>query len=463
VIIWTRVTTPDGAPTDVSWSMSRDIDGSDVVAEGNVTADASADYTVKLDVTGLDPATTYYYRFDALEETSAIGRTRTAPQGATARLRLGICSCASYAHGHFNAYRQLAGRLDLDLIVHLGDYIYEYASGGYGMAREYDPPHEIVTLEDYRRRYAHYRRDADLQAAHQQHPWALIWDDHETANNSWSGGAENHDSSEGEWEDRKQAALQAYLEWLPIREQSDGRLFRVLKLGDLADLMLLDTRIWGRDEQAVDEDDPTLNDPARTLLGDDQETWLDEQLRTSTARYKLLGQQVMMGQLPQFLNTDQWDGYPAARQRLFDLIRSDMISDVVVFTGDIHSSWAMDLTDDPFDMGYDPTTGAGSVGVELVTPAITSPGFPDALASVADGLIADNPHLSYAEVVSRGYVVVDLDHERAEAVWYHQDTIEQVNEGEAVGAVLQSQSGANHWVETAEPTPAPDAPAGAPA
>lgn len=451
VILWTRVTTVDGAPVTVTWEMAPDAAFSDVAASGEITTDADRDHTVKIDVGGASPATTYFFRFTALGETSPIGRARTAPDGEVDRLRMAVCSCASLAHGYFNAYRRIAARADLDLVVVLGDYIYEYATDSYGKLRAYDPPHEIVTLEDYRRRYAHYRRDPDLQELHRQHPVVAVWDDHETANNAYAGGAENHSPGEGDWEERKAMALRAYLEWMPIREQPDGRLWRNVRLGALADLVMLDTRIWGRDEQALGEDDPTLADPDRTLLGDDQEAWLGEQLATSSARWKILGQQVMVGQLPQFLNVDQWDGYPAARGRLFDAIRAT--TDVVVLTGDIHSSWGIDLTDDPFDPAYDPQTGAGSIGVDVVVPGITSPGFPDMLAGVAEGIREDNPHMKYVDLTRRGYVVLDVSEARVQADWYHPDTILEVSDLESLGGALSVDAGDRSWIEAAGPAP----------
>lgn len=468
VILWTRVTSPDGAPVEVRWVVARDPDLADVVAEGSFETDADRDHTVKVDVTGLEPGTSYYYAFDALEEISPVGRTRTAPSGSVSRLRFGFCSCSSWAHGHFNAYRRLAERLDLDVVLHLGDYIYEYGDGEYGdpnleEPRLYDPAHEIVTLEDYRRRYALHRSDPDLQVVHQQHPFICVWDDHESANNSWQNGAENHNEGEGDWAERRAQAIQAYFEWLPIREQAqDQQIWRGFRYGDLVDLLMLDTRLWGRQEQGELGEGPTL-DPDRQILGADQEAWLADELQSSTARWRIIGQQVMMGQLGLATNPDQWDGYPAARERFFDVLESMGIGNVVVLTGDIHSSWGLDLTRDPFDPGYDPSTGAGSLGVEFVTPAITSPGFPEQLAALAEGIKADNPHMKLVEVVSRGYVVLDIDAERVQAAWYHVDTITERDDGESLYGVLASYDGEDFLVEQTEAAPPPeDVPAGAP-
>jgi alkaline phosphatase D len=464
VILWTRVTAIDPADVvEVSYLVALDVGLTAVVAEGSVTTDGDRDFTVKIDVTDLSPATTYYYRFAALGEQSAVGRTRTAPSAAVDRLRFAVASCASYAHGHFNAYRHLAQRADLDLVLHLGDYIYEYGNDQYGGVRLYEPAHEIISLDDYRLRYAHYRRDPDLQAVHRQHPFAVIWDDHESANNSWAGGAGNHDAGEGSWDARKAASRQAYFEWLPIRDSDDGLIQRVLHYGGLVDVILLDTRLCCRDEPAESGSDPLLAEEARSLLGAEQEAWLADRVTTSGAQWKLVAQQVMMGQLPQFTNTDQWDGYPFARQRFFETLRAGNVEDVVVLTGDIHSSWAMDLTDDPLDPNaYDPKTGEGSVAVELVTPGITSQGFPDQLADVADGLVMDNPHMKWVELTKRGYLVLDVTPARLQGAWYFADTVLERVDGESLGGVVEVAAGVSHVVVVESPAPAPDGPPLAP-
>jgi len=458
VILWTRAE-PKGGESSIElvWTIATDPELTQTVDGGSVSTDAGTDFTVKLDVTGLSAGTTYYYRFEALGETSPIGRTKTAPSGSVSRLRFVVCSCASLPHGYYNAYRRIADRHDLDLVIHLGDYIYEYGTNEYGDVRPHEPEHEIITLDDYRQRYAQYRRDADLQEVHRQHPFVTVWDDHEVANDSWSAGAQNHDeSTEGSWDDRLAAARQAYFEWLPIRDVPERTVQRVLRYGDLVDLIMLDTRLCCRDQVADGFGDPNLEDEGRSLLGMEQEQWLFDELSNSTATWKLLGQQVMFGQLAQ-LNVDQWDGYPAARERVFAHLESEDIDDVVVLTGDIHSSWGMDLTRDPMDGGtYDPATGAGSFAVEFVAPGITSPGFPPGLAAVAEGLKLDNPHMKYVEVVSRGYVVLDIDPDRVQGAWYHVDTIEQPSEVELLGGVLESAKGTNHLVEVAQPADPPE-------
>jgi len=468
VILWTRVTPgmpgdPDPGAVDVTLEIASDSAFGAIVSTESASTDASRDFTVKVDAAGLEAATTYYYRFTALGETSPVGRTRTAPSGAADRLRLAVCSCSSLGHGFLHGYGKIAARADLDAVIHLGDYIYEYGNLQYGNLREYEPSTEIVALDDYRARFSQYRREPELAEAHRQHPFIVIWDDHETANNSWRGGAQNHDASEGSWSDRLAAATQAYREWMPIRDEGEpGQLWRRLGYGDLLDLVMVDTRIWGRDEELEGLDSPGIDDPARQLLGADQEAWLIEQLGTSTARWKLIGNQVMLAPITGFANPDQWDGYPAARERLLGAIRDGGVDDVVVLTGDIHSSWAFDL---PLDVSaYDPDTGDGSFGVELVAPAISSPGFPDIGADrVAMSLMDQNPHLTWAQITRRGYVVLDLDDARMQAEWYFTGDVEdETDTSEMFGKGVSTASGASHLVDAPVPADPPAAPPLAP-
>jgi alkaline phosphatase D len=464
VILWTRLTPESEGPVPVTWELASDAGFAHIVASGELETDASRDYTVKVDATMLAQRTTYFYRFAALGEISMTGRTRTAPDGATERLRFAVCSCASLAHGYFHAYAGIAKRSDLDAVLHLGDYIYEYKTGEYGKVRSYEPEHEIVSLEDYRMRYAQYRRDPALAEVHRQLPFVCVWDDHEFANNAWQDGAENHDSSEGDFAKRRAAAVQAYREWMPIRDQPDGKIYRSLPYGDLVELIMLDTRIWGRDEQVPDKTDPILADPMHSILGEDQEQWLAERLGASTARFKLIGQQVVMGQLPQFYNEDAWDGYPGSRERFLDVLDTKKVSDVVVLTGDVHSSFAGELAHDPFAAAYDPSTGEGALAVEFIVPGITSPGFPPALANLADGILKESPHIKYAELTSRGYLVLDVDHQRLQAAWYHYDDIVEAETAvESFSAAFSLASGSHHLVLDAAPaTPPADAPPLAP-
>ena len=452
VLLWTRIT-PRGVPSvpsapaaqaaraaraadasnhqrprTVHWEVAADSEFRERVAEGDTQTDASRDYTVKVDADGLESGTVYYYRFSVGHVTSPIGRTQTAVAGATTRLRFAVVSCASLAHGYFHGYRSISERLDLDAVIHLGDYIYEYGDGEYGSVRGYEPPHELHSLSDYRARYAQYRRDPDVQALHRQLPLIAIWDDHEFANNAYEDGSLDTPPGPdmGAFGPRKAAALQAYVEWMPIREPSQGRCFRSFAFGDLADLVLLDTRVWGRQRQLASTADPALRDVHRTLLGPDQESWLTDQLSASRARWRLIGQQVMVGRYPIETNLDTWDGYPAARQRLVAQLRA--APDTVVLTGDVHSSWAMNIVDEPLEpsvAGAPAVTGNSSVAVEFVTPGITSPLLDQASGEIWQARVLAQPHVKYVQLWRRGYMVLDVDRSRVQAAWYHYDAVDQ--------------------------------------
>lgn len=258
VVIWTRVTPERAGPAPVRWIVARNRDLTDIVKTGVADTNEARDYTVKVDVTGLRPGAPYFYGFRAGAAQSAVGRTKTLPRGRLSEAKLAVVSCASFPHGFFNAYEALAQREDIDAVVHLGDYIYEYGLSGYGgdtglaLGRVPQPEVECTSLGDYRQRHALYKREAELQAAHAIAPWIVVWDDHETANNTWSGGAENHNEGEGEFAARKQAALQAYYEWMPIRDPQSGRAFeainRSFQFGDLLTLIMLESRLLARNE-----------------------------------------------------------------------------------------------------------------------------------------------------------------------------------------------------------------------
>lgn len=483
VILWTRITTAATDKISVDYRWSTDPAMLSGVKTGSTKTSSASDYTVKVDLKKLKPGKTYYYQFSALGYLSPVGRTRTLPTGSPGRLRIGVACCASLAHGYFNAYARIAARNDLAAVLHLGDYLYEYGTGEYGNVRQYQPDNEIVTLADYRTRHAQYKTDADLQEMHRQHPVIAVWDDHETANNSWSGGAANHDeATEGTWAQRVAGALQAYYEWMPVRHASDTdpKLnYRHFQFGDLADVMMVETRLLARSQQLPPNQGATFTqtgdfaDPSRELLGSTQADWLSQQLRGSSSKWKLLGQQVMLAQLKvagasnaagtsRYVNPDQWDGYNPARERLFTVLKGDEsnppVSNVVVLTGDIHSSWGSDLTEDPNNPdlasgGYDPTTGAGSLAVEFVSTSVTSPGL-DSLPKLADAGKKINPHIKYAEITRRGYLLLDIKPERVSGEWWYVDTIlDPANTGESFAAAYKVGDGLNHLQASEQSSP----------
>ncbi|CAM2011122.1 alkaline phosphatase D family protein [Acanthopleuribacter pedis] len=554
VIIWTRVTPQQDSPVSVSWRMATDAAMANVVQSGTFTTDAARDYTIKVDVTGLDAGRTYYYRFQALGRTSLIGRTRTAPSGSVDHLRFAIVSCSNYQGGYFNAYSRLADRADLDAIIHLGDYIYEYEDGGYGyddaVGRGHEPANEIVSLSDYRVRYSFYRLDGDLQRAHQQHPFIAVWDDHEFANDAFKDGAENHSpATEGNWETRKQNAFKAYFEWMPIREGStENRIYRKLQYGNLVDLIMLDTRIEGREkdlemekmgflnslesvknlslkkrdavtqadirlfveefltqsvtvqggtvaktagfEQLMDrlaiqlwmtfqnngepvegkkavftpEDWGALKNQLSqaetnthkadlSILGQTQLNWLLDNLRNSDARWKILGNQVMMMPVVGFTNKDAWDGYKDERDRILNTIRDRDIDNVVVLTGDIHSAIAGDVPENMWAYTFFRTTSAA---VEFVTPSVTSDNLDEFVGippGIVEGLLNTvNPQVKSVDLANHGYYVLDVRENRVQADWFWVNSIDRPDNGERFGWAYYANNGRSRVEKAGGPT-----------
>ena len=487
VILWTRVLPGSGNAEAVpcSWQVATDDSFDTVVASGEAAARAGRDYTVKVDAAGLAPGTSYCYRFIANGVTSPVGCTRTLPVGAVSQFKMAVASCSNYPQGFFHAYRHIA-ESDLDVVLHLGDYLYEYPVGYYAnpvaenqFGRTVEPEHEILVLEDYRMRHGLYRTDPDLQAAHAAHPWITVWDDHEMMNNTWRTGAENHDEGEGDFFERINAARQAYHEWMPIRtgaEGDQGVIYRAFQIGDLADLMMLDTRLVGRDEQldyakgieqagsveAFIKND--LYNPKRQMLGEEQEAWLQQALQRSKARgatWQVLGQQVLMGKLnipvipPEELaqlelsdyarprvqqtqqlaayglpsNLDAWDGYPAARERLFAML-SAHATNPISLAGDTHNGWAFNLTN----------AQGEAVGVEWGTPGISSPGLenyvplpPEQMQALLKGA---SPELVACDTSQRGWTQVTLTPEHATAQWRFVSSVIEPNYEVSVGKPL---------------------------
>jgi alkaline phosphatase D len=422
VILWTRVTT-DSTSVSVAWRIATDTAITNVVASGNASTDAAKDFCIKVDATGLSPFTWYYYEFEAYGKKSVRGRTRTLPVGDVDSLRFAVVSCADYTNGYYNAYAKITERNDVFAVVHLGDYIYEY--GGGTAPRNHEPSYEILTLADYRMRHSHYKLDEDLMRLHQQYPFFAVWDDHETANNAWYGGAENHTpGTEGNWFNRKAAGVQAYFEWMPLRlpdMQDTQRIYRKFRFGELIDLYMMDTRLQGREEQNGHDTDPN-----RTLLGQQQFDWFTSSIDTSTARWQVMGQQVMMAPLnaqpltflpPFYPNDDQWDGYPAERKKIYDTVLVNNIQNFVVLTGDIHTSWANDLP----GTGYNASTGANSVGIEFVATSVTSQGSPLPVSqAIIQGL---NPHMKFIDLTKHGYVLLDINKNRTQGEYWFLDDI----------------------------------------
>ncbi|MFF5636750.1 alkaline phosphatase D family protein [Streptomyces sp. NPDC012825] len=456
VLLWTRVTpVPEAVPGSgvgpdvrVGWEVAEDRAFARVVASGTTTTGAAADHTVKADVRGLRPATAYWFRFTADGTVSPAARTRTAPaaDAAAPGVRFGVVSCANWEAGHFSAYRHLAARADLDAVLHLGDYLYEYASGVYPEAkytvRAHEPRHEIVSLADYRARHGKYKTDPGLRALHAAHPVIAIWDDHEFANDAWTGGAENHTpGAEGAWAARVAAAKQAYFEWMPVRASTEGTVFRRLRFGRLADLHLLDLRSF-RSAQAK-AGSGTVDDPERSITGRAQLDWLKAGLAGSDATWQLVGTSVMIspvafGSLPAHLleplaelmglpkeglavNVDQWDGYTDDRRELLAHLTSRGVRNTVFLTGDIHMAWANDV---PVRAATYPLSA--SAATEFVVTSVTSDNLDDLLhvapgtlsAVAATAVKAANRHVKWVDMDHHGYGVLDVTADRSQMDYY---------------------------------------------
>ncbi len=432
VILWTRATPRNTEALIVTWEISRSESFNSVVQRGMSVAKLDDDHTVHVEANGLDPGTTYFYRFHCEGQTSPIGRTATAPLTAES-LTFAICSCANWESGFFNAYRDIAHRDEIDVVIHLGDYIYEYGvgemSGKLGPLRHNQPEWECTTLADYRLRYATYRTDPDLQAAHANHPWIVTWDDHEMADNAHTYSAENHQPHEGDWSARKAAALKAYFEWLPIRSD---RLFRHFNFGNLLDLIMLDLRSYRAGPGSL----PLPNQPPpHNLVGEEQFQWVSETLANSTAQWTVLGNSVMLAQLqvasvpaevqpalrqlihPEFattVNSDMWDGYRSDRQRLLDLL-AHKDGRVLIFTGDLHSEWANEILHN-----------GKVVAFEMVGSSISAPNVDDRLflpevnplsQTACYTLHQANPHIKHVELDAHGYAMATITPTSTQLRW----------------------------------------------
>ena len=490
LMLWTRVTPATEGVVPVQWEVASDEAFTQVLKTGTVDTSADRDYTVKVDVTGLAPATVYHYRFAVGTQRSPAGRGRTLPAGPVDAVRLAVFSCSNYPAGYFNVYAAAARDGAFDAAVHLGDYIYEYGAGGYAsdtanaLGRLSVPPTEIVQLSDYRRRYAQYRTDPDLQALHAAMPMIAVWDDHEIANDTWTGGAENHtEGAEGSFAERRAAAIQAYHEWMPTRladAARPDRIYRSFDFGNLVSLHMLDTRNIGRDRPVTMADyvAGAAHDPARQLLGAEQNDWLGTRLQSSTATWQVLGQQVLMGRMAipasvaqapdaatmtayitavqtpaaartpeqQALvaqpkvpyNLDAWDGFQANREAVLAAAQAND-RNLVVLSGDTHNAWASDLT----------TAKGERVGVEFATSSVSSPGFeaylPDvnpAQLSGAFPMLIDD--LVYADTSRRGYMVLQASAAEMRAQWVYVDTISQRTFTTTVGQQLRTLPGAGN-------------------
>jgi alkaline phosphatase D len=468
MLLWTRFVSTSGGPSKVRAEVSASRDFAKIVAGGEMVTGPWRDHTVKITVDGLMPGRTYFYRFVGPDGSlSPIGRTKTLPVGKASRFNIAIFSCSNLGFGEFNAYGHAAARADVDLVLHLGDYIYEYGRGGYDAGTKFAarlfPAGEILTLADYRLRYASYRSDPQLQALHANAPWIVSTDDHEGANDSWEGGAQNHSPDEGDWSARRNAAMQVWREWLPVGEQP----WKAYEFGELGSYLRTDTRMVARSKQAnlgdylktsdpakalAEFHDGAWRDPAMTMFGSEQESWIAHQFARKQGLWQVLGVGTNMGysytpeealnwfapDVPESrknyirqgivaakaglpYNLDSWGGYPAARSRVLAAAQRQDLN-LVVVSGDSHNSWAFDLPE-----------GGRPAGVEFGGQSVTSPGIEASTPGIdpnriaADLMARNTAELRWADTANRGYMLLSLTPKAATNEWVMMDTVRDVS------------------------------------
>lgn len=470
VILWTRVTPQQAGPVEVILEVSENKNFSKVAYSKKLHTSSLSDYTIKYDFLAKQYCNSdngFFYRFRAGNSVSETGRSKTFSKNIKSA-KIAIFSCSNFPAGYFNAYQAAAEKNDLDLWLHLGDYLYEYPMGGYAtenaekLGRVPIPIHEMITLSDYRQRHAQYKLDQGSIALHKHAPLIAVWDDHEFSNDAWKRGAENHseDGSEGDFYARRSAAIKAYYEWMPIREQQNKRrIFRDFKIGTLMHLIMLDTRQFGRDKQIQPKDYLSksgfyqakfyndLNSEYRELLGAEQFSWIEDKILNSNAAWTIFGQQVLMTKLkfpdisktlkaeeiPDFLkpylkllglgipsNLDAWDGYPAARNKLYKLMKNAK-KKFISLAGDTHNSWVSELENQSGE----------KVGIELGAPSVTSPGITDVLNldenNFVDSIVKLNKELQWMNPSNRGYLFLDCTDSKIIASFNFIKELENIN------------------------------------
>ena len=478
VVLWTRVSPDNDGDIAIVWEVSRDMTFTEITRVGSFNTNKARDYCVKVIADQLEAGQTYYYRFRTDDMISDIGRTRTLPNGPIEQLRFAIVSCSNWQHGYFNTYDAISKRAaeqPYDAMINLGDYYYEYGALATPRLpdRIHEPVHEIVELGDYRQRHAQYRSDPALQAATAAMPLIAVWDDHETSNDSWKTGAENHQTdSEGEWAARRQAALRAYYDWMPIREPKVGQvksdIYRNFRFGELANITCVETRLTARAEPIIVESyideisaeggadkfkQDILYAPNREMFGADQQAFIVEALRKSKqdgVPWRLLANQVIMGRLltPDFtpyidettiqniektwpgvrdfvtlskynmpLYPDSWDGYPIARENFYTALQAEGLNDMLVLTGDAHEFWLNDLTSE----------AGQKYGVELVTSSVSSQTLTAFLGdSTAEHnllLTQKNKDARFYDATRSGFIDLTLSPKNATAIMFNVDTV----------------------------------------
>lgn len=447
VIIWTKVEAANTLSVSLRWQVAADSLFQNIVQQGDVSAKQEADYTAKVDVPNLQPAHRYYYRFiNADGKISRTGKAQTLPSDSVKQFKLAVVSCSSIWAGYFNAYSRIAERNDIDFVVHLGDYVYDYPDERQLNRMPAEYPKDCAGLRDWRERHTYYLLDPDLRAARQNKTWIALWDNHDT---------------DVEAPGKTEEAIQAFYEYLPLRmndETHPEKIYRNFRFGTLADLTIIDMQLFrGKEEFAPGE---------KSVLGNEQDAWLKQQLKQSNTQWHLLGNQEMMTDwlsegAPKFISEKRgngrvfdpgnWNGFPEDRQRLYDFIEDNRINNVVVLTGDIHMSFVMDMTGYPkIKTKYDKRTGKGAIGVEVTGPSISRVnmqeagvprGFIPLVQSVSRSL---NPHHVWCKFTDHGYFTLNVTPEKCLAeFWYV--PIKTKTTAQKFGRGYTVRAGDNHW------------------
>ena len=456
VVIWSKLTLDKNIlEAKVTWEIATDINFKQNHQTGTITTNTNSDFTTKINFSNLKPYTAYYYRFsyDNNNIYSIVGQTKTLSNHLNTST-IAFASCSNYEWGYFNNYRFMAEDKAIDMVVHLGDYIYEYAVGKYGdttIGRLNVPNKEIITLSDYRTRYSLYRLDKDLMKLHQLKPFMTTWDDHEIANNAYVDGAQNHQANEGDWYARKAAATKAYYEWLPVNKKPESHLYRSFSIGKLINLVLLDTRIEGRTMQVDSSAAINFLDTTRSILGKEQYNWLTNTLDKSFS-WNIIGNQVPFGPMFQpdkikgATYMDGWDGYPYEREKFVNYLKNTQLKNIVIVTGDYHSSFAMETdlqgTQDTSD----------NVAIEFVVTSITSANDDEyanakEVAEAKELYLKNNPHMKYCNNEDHGYLVLKVSKDELIAEFNYASTVKKPEATKITEKVYHIKSGSSVLVD----------------
>lgn len=447
VLIWTK-TTSNYSNKKVHWQVSKDSLFNNVIKEGYQTSNAENDFTIKTKVDGLEPSTFYYYRFFIDKKASStLGRTKTLPgeEEDIKSFNIALVNCNNFQDGYFNAFEALSRRNDIDLVIHLGDYIYEYQAGRYAdttlLDRKHKPAHEIVSLNDYRTRYAQYRSEKEFQKVHAKFPFLFIWDDHEFANDAYVKGAKNHNNNEGVWQDRQANAIKAYMEWMPIYKSPEKNPPHQIQIGKLIDLLMLEERVSARTKQINPCELDTTQVINHTLLGKKQINTLVNVIENSSKKWTVIANQVpftgysKVDSLFSLKYQDWWLGYPKDRNQVIEAFKKAK-NKPIILTGDHHRSFIMALHQDklnPCKPKYITGYKEKPLAWEVMVPSVTSKNhdaYPDSIVNKYVNKLVNskyNPHIKFADLNSHGFTIMHFYQDRAQAEYVFMETVKEKN------------------------------------